>query len=207
MPSDFILDTVALRVMTFAHQDGLTILLNTLLVSRLYCPREVYDHDEHSIPLHVTDEDLSELARGLRFAERQASGSTPAPRYQAWLANAAQLSRLLTSGALVIETLTLDEVARRDDFMTAYGIGAGEAACLVLMERDETRGVFVSSDRIACRVANQLELPYITIEDILAHWISNARPTLPEFDAMIDGMRASRYAVSDHVLSHLRALL
>lgn len=40
---EFILDTVVLRVMTFAHRDGLDILLQALGIQVVRCPAEVYN--------------------------------------------------------------------------------------------------------------------------------------------------------------------
>lgn len=208
MPSDFILDTVALRVMTFAHRDGLTILQESLSALRLSCPGDVYNHDERTIPIEMSDEGLSELARGLRFAERRVSASVAdAQRYQRWLDNAAQLAQSLESGSLVVETLSLDELLRRDELTAVYGIGTGEAACLALMERQRRMGVFVSSDHSACRVAAELGLSFVTLEDVLDRWIRRLGPAEQEFESMIEGMRMARYTVPNNVLTHLRTLI
>lgn len=40
-----VLDTVVLRVMAFAHPNGIEILLETLNVSRARFPAEVYNRD------------------------------------------------------------------------------------------------------------------------------------------------------------------
>lgn len=48
---EFILDTVVLRVMSFAHRDGLDILLQALGTQVTRCLAEVYNRDEDAVPL------------------------------------------------------------------------------------------------------------------------------------------------------------
>lgn len=80
-----VLDAVALRVLAFAHQQGIAIMLCALDVPRALIPAEVYDRDEEQLPLFAPDEDLSEVARGMRFARRRAETepNAPAARYRA----------------------------------------------------------------------------------------------------------------------------
>ncbi len=77
-----IIDTVVLRVMAFAHPEGLNILLEALNASSARLPSEVYNLDEDDNRLQYKD--LSELAKGLRYAKREGR--------QVWLSNAEQLS-------------------------------------------------------------------------------------------------------------------
>ena len=46
-----IIDTVVLRVMAFAHPEGLNILLEALNASSARLPREVYNLDENDYRL------------------------------------------------------------------------------------------------------------------------------------------------------------
>lgn len=55
-----ILDTVVLRVMSFAHPRGIDILLEALNVSSAQFPAEIYNRDENSRPLEEDDEGLSD---------------------------------------------------------------------------------------------------------------------------------------------------
>lgn len=66
----FVLDTVVLRVLAFAHPQGISILIEALNTSQACFPCEVYNQDEDSLPLSKSDKDLSELAAGLRYARR-----------------------------------------------------------------------------------------------------------------------------------------
>ena len=45
-----VIDTVVLRVMSFAHPRGIDILLEALNVSLVRLPAEVYNRDENSRP-------------------------------------------------------------------------------------------------------------------------------------------------------------
>lgn len=204
-----VLDTVALRVMTFAHPDGLDILLTTLAAPRARFPAEVYNRDEDALAPDARDDVLSELARGLRYARHQA-GSLPAPaaeRYRTRLRHAEQLSRHLAGGTLVVDPLTLEELPRREELREVYGIGRGEAACLVLAERHGTQVVFLSSDAEACRVAGVLGLPYLTLQDVLERWVASMSPPLAALDAVLDGMREARFRLREEIVRTLRQQL
>jgi len=43
--------------------------------------------------------------------------------------------------------------------METYGIGRGEAACLVLAQRHGAPALFVSADQEACEVADEIGIP------------------------------------------------
>lgn len=91
--SKFVLDTVVLRVFAFAQ--GIDILLAALNTPQAVFPSEVFKLDEDSLPPDASDENLSELARGLRYARRQVQ-SQPGlseQRFQARLENATQVPR------------------------------------------------------------------------------------------------------------------
>lgn len=206
---EHVLDTVALRVLAFAHPQGVGILLKALAVPLARFPVEVYNQDEDARPLELADEDLSELARGLRYARRQAS-SLPAAagrRYQVWLDNAVQLQHHLAAGRLVVDPLTLEELPRREDLQRRFGLGRGESACLTLVERYRAQGVFLSSDEPACRVAQQLGLAYLTLPQVLDLWVERVSPTPGLLDALIDGMRAARFGLTDEFVRGLRRRL
>lgn len=68
----YVLDTVVLRVFAFAHPQGIDILLSALKTPSACFPTEVYNQDENNLPPNVSDESLSELARGLRYAQLKA---------------------------------------------------------------------------------------------------------------------------------------
>ena len=202
--SKFVLDTVVLRVLVFAHPQGISILMEALNAKQACFPCEVYNQDEDNLPLSALDDDLSELARGLRYAQR---GVLSRPRLQTWLENATQLSRHLQSGSLFTLPLTLEELPKREELMRVYGIGRGEAACLVLAQRDAGTAVFLSSDEIACQAAQALGISFLTIPDILAQWIYNTQPSPSVFQELIEGMRSARFTLPESVLTTLQSRL
>lgn len=207
--SKFVLDTVVLRVFAFAHPQGIDILLAALNTPQAVFPSEVFNLDEDSLPPDASDENLSELARGLRYARRQVQSQPglSGQRFQARLENATQVPRHIQAGSLFIESLELEEIPRREQLIKIYGIGRGEAACLTLAERNTSIAIFLSSDEAACRVAQILSISYLTIPDILTEWIRRAKPT-PEFvQDLIDGMRNAKFAIPDTVYQELQQLL
>lgn len=207
--SKFVLDTVVLRVFAFAHSQGIDILLAALNTPQAVFPSEVFNLDEDSLPPDTSDENLSELARGLRYTRRQAQSQPglAGQRFQVRLENATQVPRHIQAGSLFIELLELEEIPRREQLIKIYRIGRGEAACLTLAERNTSIAIFLSSDEAACRVAQTLGISYLTIPDILAEWIRRAKPT-PEFvQDLIDGMRNANFAITDAVYQELQQIL
>lgn len=204
-----VLDTVALRTMAFAHPTGLDILLAALAAPVVRVPTEVYNRDEAALPLSAADDGLSELARGLRFAQRQTAARpfAEARRYQVWLDNAVQLATHFDEGRLVVDPLHVEELPLRERLMDEHGIGRGEAAGLVLAKRDRTVVVLVSSDKQACRVARALGIGYLTLADVLRLWIDRCRPTPEEFQALVDGLRDARFQLAAEVAAELRSCL
>lgn len=202
---DPVLDTVSLRVMAFAHPRGIAILLAALGASRARFPAEVYDGDEDALPPDADDETLSELARGLRYARQQVD-SLPAAsfqRYAAWLQHAAQIAAHLTCATLVIDPLTASELPLRERYRADYGIGRGEAACLVLSCRRGSDSVFVSSDAVACQAAVDLGLSYLTLPDVLEAWVDRLKPTVADIDLLVAGMRAARFGLTSAAIGEL----
>lgn len=192
-----ILDTVVLRVMSFAHPRGIDILLEALNVSSVQFPAEIYNRDEYSLPLEEEkDEGLSELARGLRDAQREIQKSPPAQtlRERTWLRNSQQLPRHFQQGSLIVERLTVEELYERDMLQEQYSkCDKGEAACLVLAKRYQGMAVFLSSDKKACQVAKELTIPYLTLPDILKAWVDRKPPTIEEFNALVKGIFAAKF--------------
>lgn len=201
-----VLDTVSLRVMAFAHPDGIAILLAALAASKARFPAEVYNQDEDALPLAADDPELSELARGLRHARRQVAAHSPAAaqRYAVWLRHAAQIPQHLAEATLTIDALTLDELLLRERYRAAYNIGRGEAACLVLARRFEARAIFLSSDVVACQAASDLGLPFLTLPDLLVAWVDRMTPSIVDLDILIDGMRAARFGLKQDFIDELR---
>lgn len=119
---NLIIDTVVLRVMSFAHPQGINILLEALDVSSARFPAKVYNRDDESIPLENNDEGLSEFARGLRYAKRQTLAQSK--RYQTLLDNARQLEEHFDRGTLVVDRLTVEELDRREILRQRYPIDA-----------------------------------------------------------------------------------
>jgi hypothetical protein len=202
---DPVLDTVSLRVMAFAHPHGIAILLAALAAPKARFPAEVYDRDEDALPTDADDAALSELARGLRYARRQVDAlpRAEAERFAAWLRHASQIPGHLARGTLVIDPLTVAELPLREHYRDHYGIGRGEAACLVLARRHGAAVVFLSSDAAACRAAADLGLPYLTLPDVLVAWVDRLRPTVAEIDALVAGMRAARFGLTPAVIADL----
>jgi predicted nucleic acid-binding protein len=192
--------------MAFAHPNGLSMLLDALASPIARFPAEVYNRDEESLPLGDDDRDLSELARGLRFATRQVATRplAQAQRYQACLRNAGQLAVLLDKGKLVIDPLTVEELPVRARLQDQHGIGRGEAAGLVLALRDNAAVVFVSSDVHACRVARRLGVPYRTLLDVVVAWVAIAQPAIEEIDDLVDGLRNARFGLTQNTVDRIR---
>ncbi|MUG95621.1 hypothetical protein F7734_26000 [Scytonema sp. UIC 10036] len=207
--SNFVLDTVVLRVFAFAHPQGINILLEALNASRASFPCEVYNQDEDNLPLNSSDENLSELATGIRYARRQAQTlpGLKGERFQARLENATQLKLYIQAGSLFIEPLKLKELPRREELRNTYGIGSGEAACLVLAQRDALTAVFLSSDEGACTVARTLGISYLTIPDILSAWVRHARPSVSLLQELVDGMRNASFRLQESFYQQLLAIL
>ncbi|MBN3944019.1 MAG: hypothetical protein V7L21_19965 [Nostoc sp.] len=205
----FVLDTVVLRVFAFAHPQGIDILLSALKTSLACFPTEVYNQDENSLPPNVSDEDLSELARGLRYALRKAQTlpGLQGQRFQVRLQNATQIPRHIQAGSLFIEPLQIEELPRRERLGELYGIGRGEAACLVLSERTLLTSVFLSSDERACQAAQALSISFLTIPDILTDWVSEMQPPRELLQDLVDGMRNASFTVPESLYQRLQEML
>jgi hypothetical protein len=204
--NEVILDTVALRVMAFAHPDGIDILLAALTAPTARLPAEVYNADEDAPRM---DADISELARGLRFARRQVAMLPPAQgqRYATWLANAAQITRHRAAGTLIIDPLAVEELPRREEVQQRFGIGLGESASIVLAERFGARAIFLSSDDLAYRAAQALDIRSFTLLDVLEMWVRARHPPLTALDALVDGMKAAKFGLKGDFAAGLRVRL
>lgn len=200
-----VIDTVVLRVMAFAHPDGLDILLRALSATRARFPAEVYNRDEDILPLTARDETLSELARGLRYARRrvQALPSAQAERYRMWLTHAEQLPRHLERGSLFVDPLEIEDLPRREALMRTFGIDLGEGACLVLAARSRVPALFLSADEAACRAAQAQDIPCLTLLDVLEGWVKQERPSQLELEVLISGMKGARYGLSASFVERL----
>lgn len=204
--SEVVLDTVALRVMAFAHPDGIDILLAALAVPTARLPAEVYNADEDA-PL--MDVDISELARGLRFARRQVAmlPAAQGQRYATWLVNAAQITRHRAAGTLIIDPLAVEELPRREEVRQRFGIGVGESASIVLAERYGAVAIFLSSDDEAYRIAQVLGIRSLTLLDVLERWVTHQHPSLSVFDALVAGMGAAKFGLRADFAQTLRGRL
>jgi predicted nucleic acid-binding protein len=193
-----------LQTFGFGHPEGIETLLRILLVERARFPAEVYNGE--TLPLTEDDEDISELALGLRYAERQirTRPATEAERFQRWLENASQLQEHLQNGTLEIDPLYTEELPEREDLIGTYGIGEGEAACLVLAQRHGAPAVFVSADQEACEVADEIGIPRVTIRDLLERWVNVFSPSVEDFDAMIEGLRRAKFDPGEDLTTKLR---
>lgn len=202
-----VIDTVVLRVMGFAHPEGLDILLDALGVSRARFPTEVYNRDEDALPLNALDGTLSELARGLRYARRrvQVLPSAQAERYRTWLAHAEQLPRHLERESLFVDPLAVEELPQREALMQVFGIDLGEAACLVLAARSMVPALFLSADEAACRAAQAQGIPYLTLLDVLETWVERERPAVSEVERLVDGMRRAKYGLHTDIIERLKS--
>lgn len=201
-----VLDTVSLRVMAFAHPHGVDLLLGALGEPRARFPAEIYSQDATALPLDADDVMLSELARGLRFARKQVA-TLPvheSSRYATWLTNATQIDQHLRRASLVLDPLAAHELPLREQYRANYGIGRGEAACLVLAQRHGAAVVFLSSDAVACQAATDLALPYLTLPDVLTAWVDRLGPTIAEIDALVTGMRAARFGLTQEFIEALK---
>ena len=202
-----VLDTMVLQAFGFGHPKGIETLSRVLQAERARFPAEVYNGE--TLPLGEDNEDLSELARGLRYARRQirTRPATEAERFQRWIDNASQLEEHLRGGTLEIDPLYTEELPEREDLMETYGIGKGEAACLVLARRHGAPAVFVSADQEACEVANEIGIPHTTIRDLLERWVNVFSPPVEDFDAIIEGLRQARFDPGEDFAASLREML
>jgi predicted nucleic acid-binding protein len=207
--SKFVLDTVVLRVFAFAHPQGIDILLTALNTPQAVFPSEVFNLDEDSLPPNVSDENLSELARGLRYARRQVQSQPglTGQRFQTRLENAIQVPRHINAGSLFIEPLKLEEIPMREQLMKIYGIGRGEASCLILAKRETSIAILLSSDEGACRAAQAIGIAYLTIPDILTKWVRQDKPTSEFVQDLIDGMKNASFSIPEAVYQELQRLL
>ena len=198
---------MVLQAFGFGHPEGIETLLRVLLVERARFPTEVYNGE--TLPLEKDNEDLSELALGLDYAERQirTQPATEAERYQKWITNASQLQEHLWDGTLEIDPLHVEELPERQDLMETYGIGPGEAACLVLAQRHGAPAVFVSADQEACEVADKIGISRTTIRDLLERWVNVFSPSIEDFDAMIEGLCQAKFNPGEDFSSSLRKRL
>lgn len=201
-----VLDSVTLRVMAFAHPSGIDILLTGLQATRAHVPLEVYALDEDD---ERDDAATSEIARGLRLARRRVEDepSARAARYQRWLTNAQQLHQSFRQGRLVSTPLSLAELAVRAQYQDQFGIGRGEAACIVLALRRHIPLIFVSSDAKACRIASDLGIPVHTLLDVLTVWTEQTQPGHDELDELLNGMAQARFQVTSPTVDMLHALI
>ncbi len=201
-----IVDNVVLRVMSFAHPNGLDILLAAIDSRLLLIPAEVYNFDQSSIALNESEESLSELARGLRYATRKVNELPlrEAIRYQIWLKNSEQLAEHQSQQSLQIQTLTLEELDKRDELQQVHLIGRGEAACIILAQRYELQAVFLSSDEEACKVAELLGINHTTILEILDSWIVNLHPSEELFEELITGMKMAKFGLKEIDFTQLK---
>ena len=206
-----ILDTVVLRVMSFAHPRGIDILLEALNISSACFPTEVYNGDENSRPLEEeNDPGLSELAIGLRGAKRKIQQSPSAQTLQewTWLRNSQQLPRHFQHGSLIVEPLTVEELYEREMLHEQYRkCHKGEAACLVLAKRYQEQAVFLSSDGGGCKVAEKLGISYLTLPDILEAWVDRKQPDLEEVDRLVEGMANATFGLKKAFKEELRRKL
>lgn len=195
--SEPVLDTMVLQAFGFGHPDGFRIRFEALDESVLRFPPEVYNLDEASVPLDKPDRGLSELASGLRFAQRQVERlpHNESARYRRWLDHARQIRDLITAGQLRIDVLSIESLRIRAALMDEHGIGRGEAACIALAIEEEAPAVFVSSDQEACRVAEQLDVPFVTIIQLLERWILSEAPDLADVVDLLDGLASARFQV------------
>ena len=206
-PDEPVLDTVVLQAFGFGHPTGIKTLLRVVQAQRARFPAEVYNGE--TLPLDEDNEDLSELARGLHYAQRQirTRPATEAARFHEWIDNASQLDEHLRDGTLEIDPLQTEELPERERLMGEYGIGRGEAACLVLAQRHSAPAVFVSADQEACEVADEIGVPRTTIRDLLEKWVNVFQPAVEDFDEMTRGLRRARFEPGEEFSAALRKRL
>ena len=168
-------------------------------------PAEVYNCDEDDVPLGDDDTHLSGLARGLRLARRRvATHPVHAAKYRQCLGNAKQLPHHFARGSLFVDPLDVAELSHREALTEQFGIGRGEAACLVLCQRLHADAVVLTSDDEACQVAEQLGIGYLTLPDMIWNWVRNTRPTLTELDLVVEGLRNANFGLREAYLELLR---
>jgi hypothetical protein len=117
---------------------------------------------------------------------------------------AAEPAKLLARTTLEIDPLTVSEFPLRERYRADFGIGRGEAACLVLARRLGAAAIFLSSDEVACRAAVDLGLPVLTLPDMLLRWVDPLQPTGAELDVLVAGMRAAKFGLTQEFIADLR---
>lgn len=165
-----VLNVEILRVAAFTRPDGFQRLLGAVAARTTRVPAEVYNRDESDLPLTADDGQLSELAKSLRYVQRRAESRRwpDAQPDHVRLMNAAQLASHIAHGSLVVDPLMPDELPRREDLRERYGIGRGEAACLVLAQRYGAEVVFLSPGGVASRAAESEGVRYLALRDAAA---------------------------------------
>jgi predicted nucleic acid-binding protein len=128
-------------------------------------------------------------------------------RYRTWLENARQIPLHFEQGDFIVEPLHIEGLLLRKQIEEHYGIGRGEAACIVLASRHGARGVLLSSDAEACVAAQAAGLDFLCLPDILVSWIDNVSPTRATLDTLLHGMRQAKFGLSETLTSTLEQRL
>ena len=151
---------------------------------------------------------MSELARGLRYAQRKSQilPRLEGQRYEVRLQNATQIYGHIQAGSLFIEPLQIKELPRRERLGELYGIGRGEAACLVLSERTLVTSVFLSSDETACKVAQSLGISFLTIPDVLINWVTETHPSQALLQDLVNGMSNASFRIPKQLYEQLQEI-
>lgn len=154
---DPVLDVGLLRFVAFTPPVGLPGLLATIAAASARVPAEVYNGDEDA-NLPIDDIGLSVLARDIQTLRHQTVA-------QHWTVS---LRDHLEEGSLIIEVLDVQELPRREQLQDRYGIGRGEAASLVLAERDDAAVVYLSPSGPAFNAARREGLRFIAVRGAVA---------------------------------------
>lgn len=159
-----VLDAAVLRAVAFGP-GGLPRLLTALAAPAARVPPEVYDGAVALTPPAVGGPGPSTLGRDLQALERRADRIhwARAQREREALRHAARLPDHVADGALIIDPLWPEELPRREDLRSRYGIGRGEAASLVLAQRYGAQAVYLSEDGVACRAARLEGIRHVAI--------------------------------------------
>lgn len=114
----------------------------------------------------------------------------------------------MTQGSSFVETLTVEELCERSLLQQQYPkCDRGEASCLVLAKRYQEQAVFLSADGEGCKVAENLNIPYLTLLDILEAWVEQKQPDPEEFDRLINGMANAKFGLKKAFIEELRRRL
>ena len=101
----------------------------------------------------------------------------------------------------------IEELLLRDQLERSHKLGRGEAACIVLAEREHAPALFVSEDDEACKVARIRGVNVVMRQSVLEHWVKQTKPSRTDLDMLLRGLEKARFTVHPQEIKALYKLL